>query len=130
MVTYETECAHCRGPLTGRQRRACSDACRKALQRRSPALRTCRLCNQPFKPSGRGQRTVCPYEDADTYCQGLQDNAEDAEAMRQALRQAATCEGPGCSAPLYHAGPGRPRKYCSRTCRNRGYKAQAKGQTS
>lgn len=125
MPTYETHCAHCGDPLTGRQRRACSPRCRKALQRASAALRTCKLCGQPFKPSGPGRRSVCPYEDADDYCQGLQDDQEDAAAIRQAERAAAVCAC-GCGAPLPYAGRGRPPKFASPACRTRTYRKAAR----
>ncbi|MCI3271008.1 hypothetical protein [Streptomyces cylindrosporus] len=125
MVVYETHCAHCGDPLTGRQRRACSARCRKALQRTSPSLRTCKLCNQPFKPVGPGRRTVCPYEDADDYCQGLQDEAEDAEAIRQAQLREAVCAC-GCGRALPYSGRGRPPRFASPACKTRTYREEAR----
>lgn len=125
-MDYEPNCLHCGGPLTGRQRRACSPRCRKALQRGTRPLRTCKLCRQPFMPAGPGQPSVCPYEDADDFCQGLQNDAEDAEATRQALRQAATCQGPSCDQPLPYAGRGRPPRFCGPVCRTRTYRQEAR----
>lgn len=124
MVIYETHCASCGTPLVGRQRRTCSPRCRKAIQRESVTLRTCTLCGQPFMPSGPGRRSVCPYEDADFYCQSLQNDAEDASVALRALRDAAVCEC-GCGAPLPYAGRGRPPKFASAACRTRAYRRAA-----
>ncbi|KOG21990.1 hypothetical protein [Streptomyces viridochromogenes] len=126
MVVQETHCAHCGDPLTGRQRRTCSPRCRKAVQRSAPALRTCKLCRQPFQPSGPGRQSICPYDDADDFCQGLQDDQEDAEAARLAAREEAVCEGPECSSPLPYAGRGRPPRFCSSSCRTRAYRREAR----
>lgn len=123
MVVYETHCVHCGEPLTGRQRRTCSPRCRKAVQRKAPALRECKLCRQPFKPAGPGRRSVCPYDDADDYCQGLQDDAEDAQAARQALRAEAKCD---CGKALPYAGRGRPPRFCGPACKTRAYRQEAK----
>ena len=125
MVVYETHCAHCGDALTGRQRRTCSARCRKAIQRKPPELRTCRLCSQPFKPSGPGRRSVCPYEDADDFCRGLQDDAEDAQAARTAMRAEAHCEAPGCGKPLAYSGRGRPPRFCGPACKTRSYRRSA-----
>lgn len=120
LAVYETHCANCGEALTGRQRRTCSPRCRKAVQRTSPALRTCKLCAQPFKPSGPGRRSVCPYDDADDFCQGLQDDQEDALAARSAAREEAACEG--CNKPLPYAGRGRPPRFCGPACKTRTYR--------
>jgi len=121
LPTYETHCANCGEPLTGRQRRTCSPRCRKAIQRKSAPLRTCRLCNQPFKPTGKGLQTLCPYEDADEYCQRLQDDEEDAQAARMAAREGATCAC-GCGQTLTYAGRGRPPRFASPACKTRTYR--------
>lgn len=126
MVQYETHCAHCGEPLTGRQRRTCSPRCRKAIQRKPPALRTCKVCQQPFQPSGPGRQSVCPYEDADDYCRSLQDDREDADAIRQAALQEAQCEGPGCEEPVPYAGRGRPPRFHSPACKTRAYRREAR----
>lgn len=122
MTFYETDCVVCGKPLEGRQRRTCSPRCRKAAQRPAPPLRTCKLCGQPFQPVGPGRRTVCPYDDADEYCQELQDALEDDQAAAQAARLEAVCEGPDCGVPVPYSGRGRPRRYCSVRCRNRAYR--------
>lgn len=124
LVVYETHCANCGEGLTGRQRRTCSPRCRKAVQRKSPALRTCKLCSQPFKPSGHGRRSVCPYDDADDFCQGLQDDAEDAQAARLAAREASVCACP-CRQPLTYSGRGRPPRFASPACKTRTYRKEA-----
>lgn len=121
MVTYETHCANCGDALTGRQERTCSARCRKAIQRKAPALRTCKLCHQPFKPTGPGRQSICPYEDADDYCQGLQDAQDDAQAAIQAARKAAVCAC-GCGAQLSYAGRGRPPRFASPACKTRTYR--------
>lgn len=126
MVQYETHCASCGDALTGRQRKTCSARCRKAVQRKAPGLRTCKLCQQPFQPSGPGRRSVCPYDDADDYCQALQDDAEDAQAVRLALRQEARCEATGCGQPLAYSGRGRPPRFCGPTCKTRTYRREAR----
>jgi hypothetical protein len=123
--SYETHCVICGAALTGRQHRTCSDRCRKARQRKPPALRDCRLCGQPFQPTGPGRRSVCPYEDADDYCQGLQDAQEDAQAAQLAARQEAVCAC-GCARPLPYAGRGRPPKFASPACRTRTYRRKAR----
>lgn len=125
-VNFEPDCLNCGEPLTGRQRRTCSARCRKAIQRTPAALRTCRLCKQPFQPIGRGRPSVCDYKtEADAYCQDLQDAQDDAQASRRAALAGAVCAGPGCSVPLPHAGPGRPRRFHSRSCKARTYRAAA-----
>jgi hypothetical protein len=122
VARYETHCVTCGEGLTGRQVRTCSPRCRKAAQRPAPKLRTCRLCSQPFKPAGPGRRSVCPYDDADEFCQGLQDIAEDAEAARLAALEAATCAC-GCGIRLTYAGRGRPPRFASPACKTRTYRA-------
>jgi len=122
-MDFETHCVECGTPLKGRQVRTCSTRCRVADYRRSrrqgPKLRTCRLCGQPFTPTSRGRQSVCPYDDADDYCQGLQDDEEDLQAMRRAALEERVCEGPDCDQPIPYSGRGRPRRFCSRRCENR-----------
>ncbi|WP_330478693.1 hypothetical protein OG301_26815 [Streptomyces platensis] len=125
-MDFEPDCLHCGTPLEGRQRRTCSARCRKAIQRQAPALRVCRLCGQPFQPTGRGRVTLCPYDDADDFCQGLQDDQEDLQAARLAAREEGQCEGPGCSSPLTYGGRGRPSRFCSPACKTRAYRAEAR----
>lgn len=124
-MNFEPDCLHCGKTLEGRQRRTCSPRCRKAIQRKPPGLRTCKLCAQPFQPSGRGRPTTCPYDDADDYCQSLQDDQEDALAARAAAREAQTCQAPNCGAPAPYTGRGRPPLYCSRSCKGRAYRSAA-----
>jgi hypothetical protein len=122
-VDFEPTCLHCGKALEGRQRRTCSPRCRKAIQRPTRPLRTCKLCAQPFQPTGPGQPTVCPYDDADDYCQNLQDAQEDDQAARVAARELQECQGPGCALPVPYTGRGRPPRYCSRSCRDRDYRS-------
>lgn len=126
MTHYETHCANpaCGEPLSGRQRRTCSHRCRQAVYRgaQSRPLGTCKLCHQPFKQEGRGTRTVCPYEDADQYCQQLQDDQEDAQARRTADLAEAECEH--CQKPIPYAGRGRPKRFCAPRCRTAFYRSQ------
>lgn len=119
MTQYETHCVVCGDPLEGRQRRTCSSRCRKAAQRPAPGLRTCKLCQQPFQSAGPGRRTTCPYDDADDFCQQLQDDQEDAQATRLFALEEAVCQGPDCGEPIPYSGRGRPRRFCSVRCRNR-----------
>ncbi|CDR07363.1 hypothetical protein GCM10022420_005350 [Streptomyces iranensis] len=113
------------------QRRTCSARCRTALSRsrreKPRPLVTCKLCGQPFLQRGRGRRTVCPYEDADSFCQELQDEAEDAESIRLSELGEVVCQGPGCEEPIPYAGRGRPPKYHSAACRTRSYRSTQKG---
>lgn len=125
-MDYEASCLHCGTALEGRQQRTCSARCRKAIQRPTRPLKTCKICEQPFQPTGPGRPSVCAYDEADDYCQGLQDAQEDAQAIRQAARESATCQGPGCSAALAYGGRGRPPRFCSSTCKTRTYRI-AKG---
>lgn len=122
-MDFEPNCLHCGKALEGRQRRTCSARCRKAIQRPSRPLRTCKLCAQPFQPTGPGQPTVCPYDDADDFCQGLQDDQEDLQASRVAALEERTCQGPGCALPVPYTGRGRPRLFCSRRCGHRAAKS-------
>ncbi|WP_434795178.1 hypothetical protein WN979_14435 [Streptomyces albidoflavus] len=118
------------GRTTRDQRRTCSPRCRTALSRarreKPRPLAICALCGQPFKQEGRGRRTVCPYDAADDFCQGLQDDAEDANAMRLAELGEAVCQGPECEEPIPYAGRGRPARFCSAKCRTRCYRAARK----
>ncbi|MFI0219152.1 hypothetical protein [Streptomyces lydicus] len=113
------------------QRRTCSNACRTALSRsrreKPRALVTCRLCGQPFLPRGRGRWAVCPYDDADDFCQELQDDRVDTNAIRLAALDEAVCQGPDCQEPIPYAGRGRPPKFHSAACRTRSYRATQKG---
>lgn len=124
MTDYETQCVVCGTGLTGRQTRVCAASrCRKAIQRPKAPLRDCKLCGQPFQPVGPGRRTVCPYNDADDFCQGLQDDRDDRQAALTASRASAECQAPTCTAPVPYSGRGRPRLYCSRSCRAAALKA-------
>ncbi|QKV92938.1 hypothetical protein HUT19_15210 [Streptomyces sp. NA02950] len=113
------------------QRRTCSAKCRTALSRsrreKPRSLATCRLCGQPFLQRGRGRRTTCPYDDADSFCQELQDDAEDAESRLKATRVEAICQGPDCEEPVPYSGRGRPSKFHSAACRTRSYRSTQKG---
>lgn len=114
------------GRTTRDQRRTCSPRCRVALSRarreKPRELIVCRLCGEPFMPRGRGRWAVCPYEDADAYCQQLQDDAEDAGAMQMAARAERTCEH--CDKPVPYSGRGRPPRFCAPRCRTAHYRSQ------
>lgn len=124
-MAYEPECLHCGEPLTGLQRRVCSQRCRMALARPLRPLKACRLCGELFQPRGVGVRSVCDYEtEADDRCRDLQDEAEDDAAAAAAARTEAVCQG--CGTPLPYAGRGRPRTTCGATCKKRVQRARAK----
>jgi len=123
MATYETNCAGCDKPLTGRQRQWCSDACRLRQYNKPAPIRTCRICGQPFQPVNARQR-VCRFG-VDNMpgdpCYEAQDAADEHEefvvqAWRE-VRDSLLCEGPDCTAEIPYAGRGRPKRYCSPRCR-------------
>lgn len=123
MTYYETNCAGCDQPLTGRQRKWCSDRCRLRQYNKPLPLRDCNICGQPFTPINSRQR-VCRFgvdNGPGDPCYDVQDRADEHEeyvvhAWRE-VREDALCEGPTCTAPIPYAGRGRPRRFCSARCR-------------
>ncbi|MFJ9728304.1 hypothetical protein ACIRP3_36735 [Streptomyces sp. NPDC101209] len=133
-VEYETNCGGCDEPLTGRQRKWCSAACRLRQYSKAKPLqsRTCRDCGQPFIPRHWNQRRCRFGEDNERgdACferqEAAEERAEDVNAWRDA-RDEGECLAPGCSAPVPYAGNGRPKFYCSARCRVRAHRAAKKG---
>jgi hypothetical protein len=84
------------------------------MNKREPTYRVCRVCGDPFAVRYRNQ-SVCDYNSrqASEDCIELQDELVEAQEERQEERESATCEREGCETPIYHAGRGRPRRFCS-----------------
>jgi hypothetical protein len=130
MTIYELNCAGCDEPLTGRQRKWCSSACRLRQYSKAKPLpsRTCRDCGEVFIPRHWNQRR-CRYNEDNgpgDACFDLQDEADahlmNVEAWRD-VRSTSTCEAPACEESVPYSGNGRPRYYCSAKCRVRAHRA-------
>lgn len=123
---HTDECQHCGEPLTGRQERYCSPACRQAVFRDSRKPRKprewkpCPLCGEPFEAI-HPLKKFCDYEDeAERHCQDAQDDLEEAEAIAAVEREEAVCAH--CGEPAEWSGRGRPRRFCSNRCKTADYR--------
>lgn len=133
MPTYETNCAGCDAPLTGRQRRWCSDACRLRQYAKPLPLRTCRACGQPFQPVNARQR-LCRYgvdNERGDVCfdaqEAQEEHMDDTVNYWREVRDSECCQGPTCTAPIPYSGKGRPKRFCSARCRVAANRAAKRG---
>ncbi|RSS82460.1 hypothetical protein [Streptomyces sp. WAC06614] len=115
------DCQNCGQPLSGRQERFCSAACRQASYRRKsqPAkarsMKPCPLCGDHFEVTHALKR-FCDYEDeAEDFCRDAQDDLEEAKDIAQWQRENAACAH--CGKPARWSGRGRPRRFCSDRCK-------------
>ncbi len=126
-------CERCGEYLTGRQERYCSPACRQAAHRarNRPAhvpMKPCALCGELFEPLHHRQK-FCNYADeAGTECQAMQDDLEEAAWLTQEARKEARCAH--CSKPAGWIGRGRPRRFCSRRCKQADYRKRVAQQAA
>ncbi|MEV6420557.1 hypothetical protein [Streptomyces sp. NPDC051662] len=123
---HTDECQHCGEPLTGRQERYCSAACRQAgfresrRPRRRLALKPCPLCGDSFLAT-YPLKKFCDYEsEAERDCQDAQDDLEEAELIAAVEREEAVCAH--CGEPAGWSGRGRPRRFCSNRCKTADYR--------
>ncbi|WHM36236.1 hypothetical protein [Streptomyces sp. BPTC-684] len=119
------DCGHCGQRLTGRQERYCSPSCRQAAYRATkrptgPRLKPCPLCGEHFLITSKRKKYCDYYDEAERDCQTMQDDLEEAAWIAAEERKTAECAH--CGEPAGWTGRGRPKRFCSRRCRQADYR--------
>lgn len=83
-------------------------------------MKTCELCGELFEPLHHRQK-YCNYDDEAGFdCINAQEDLR--EAAEDALEARRTARCAHCSEPAGWSGRGRPRRFCSRRCRQADYR--------
>lgn len=121
-----SNCGRCGEALTGRQERYCSQACRQAAHRAGqrttfrPAMKPCPLCGELFEASHPRKRYCDYYDEAGYDCINAQEDLR--EAVEDALEARRTARCANCGEAAGWGGRGRPRRFCSRRCKQADYR--------
>lgn len=121
-----SNCGRCGEYLTGRQERYCSPACRQAAHRAGrrttsrPPMKPCPLCGELFEV-WHPRKRYCDYnEEAGYDCINAQEDLVEASEFALEARRQASCAHCGESAGW--TGRGRPKRFCTRRCRQANYR--------